>query len=130
MIKKDVINIYNLPKDVKFCKKCTISNQRLRITFNSNGISAACNLNIYKRNGNDWKKRGSELKKLLDRNRSNDGPNDYIIPFSGGKDSSHFYINREFLEKNKNKKFDYMRSKEAKFFINSINSDFENLYID
>ena len=41
---------------------------------------------------------------------------------------NYLYINRKFLGKNKNKEFDYMRSKEAKFFINDIY--FENLYID
>ena len=54
--RKDVINIYNLPKDVKFCKKCTISNQRPRITFDSNGVCSACNFNEFKRVGIDWKK--------------------------------------------------------------------------
>ena len=87
--RKDVINIYNLPKDVKFCKKCTISNQRPRITFDSNGVCSACNFNEFKRVGIDWKKRENELEKLLDLNRSNDGSYDCIIPCSGGKDGSY-----------------------------------------
>ncbi len=87
--RKDVINIYNLPKDVKFCKKCTISNQRPRITFDSNGICSACNFNEFKRTQIDWEKREKELEKLLDLNRSNDGSYDCIIPCSGGKDGSY-----------------------------------------
>ena len=32
-----------LPKEIKFCKKCVVSNQRPRITFDKNGICSACN---------------------------------------------------------------------------------------
>ena len=31
--KKNVLKILKLPKEVKFCRKCTISNQRPRISF-------------------------------------------------------------------------------------------------
>ena len=31
--KKNVLKLYNLSKDVIYCKKCTISNQRPRITL-------------------------------------------------------------------------------------------------
>ena len=41
--KKDTKKKYNLPTDIKFCKKCAISNQRPRITFDENGICSACN---------------------------------------------------------------------------------------
>ncbi len=30
-------------KPIIFCKKCVISNQRPRITFDENGICSACN---------------------------------------------------------------------------------------
>ena len=43
MKKKFVENFYNLPSEVKFCKKCTVSNQRPRITFDKDGICSACN---------------------------------------------------------------------------------------
>ena len=33
MKKKNVLEQYKLPKEVKFCKICTISNQRPRINF-------------------------------------------------------------------------------------------------
>ena len=32
-----------LPKEIKFCKKCVISNQRPRIIFDSQGVCSACN---------------------------------------------------------------------------------------
>ena len=41
---KNVIKLYNLPEKVLYCKLCTISNQRPRISFDKNGICSACNL--------------------------------------------------------------------------------------
>ena len=54
--KKNVINMYKLPEKVIFCKKCTISNQRPRISFDENGICSACNFADFKKN-HDWVKR-------------------------------------------------------------------------
>ncbi|MDB3961746.1 N-acetyl sugar amidotransferase [Paracoccaceae bacterium] len=88
MKKNDVLLKYNLPKDVKFCKKCTISNQRPRITFDKNGVCSACNFAETKRATN-WKDRELELKSLLDKHRSKDGRHDVIVPCSGGKDGSY-----------------------------------------
>lgn len=79
---------YNLPDKVQFCKKCTISNQRPRITFDINGICSACNYSKYKNDSIDWVKREEELVQTLDRFRSNDGSYDVIVPSSGGKDSA------------------------------------------
>ena len=31
-----------LPKKIKFCKNCVVSNQRPRTKFNSEGICSAC----------------------------------------------------------------------------------------
>ena len=43
MFKKiDIAKTYNLPKEVKFCKECVVSNQRPRITFDKNGVCNAC----------------------------------------------------------------------------------------
>ena len=55
-MKKDTIKMYNLPKEVKYCKKCTISNQRPRITFDENGVCSACKYRTVKEN-TDWEKR-------------------------------------------------------------------------
>lgn len=79
---------YNLPSEVKFCKKCTISNQRPRIKFDDKGICSACNFAEFKKNSINWKKREEELVEMLDRFRLNDGSYDVIVPSSGGKDST------------------------------------------
>ncbi len=90
MIKnKNVLKRYNLPEKVKFCKKCIISNQRPRITFDENGICSACNFAEMKKNKFDWVKREEELIKLLDKHRRNDGRYDVIVPCSGGKDAAY-----------------------------------------
>lgn len=85
MIKRDLIKMYNLPTEIKFCKKCTISNQRPRITLDENGVCSACNYSVHKRQL-DWEMREKELRELCDRHRKNDGSYDVIVPCSGGKD--------------------------------------------
>lgn len=79
---------YNLPSEVRYCKKCIISNQRPRITFDENGVCSACNFSEYKERVVDWDKREKELWVLLDKYRRNDGRYDVIVPSSGGKDSA------------------------------------------
>lgn len=78
---------YSLPRDVAFCKKCVVSNQRPRISFDSEGVCSACRFQEYKK-GIDWSARDSELSALLDRYRSKNGQHDVIVPCSGGKDGS------------------------------------------
>ena len=94
---------YGLPKDIGFCKKCVISNQRpnsdveykhtknskkATINFNEEGICDACKLAEQKHSGHiDWDEREERLKALCDKHRKNDGSYDCIVPGSGGKDS-------------------------------------------
>lgn len=93
---------YGLPREVKFCKRCVISNQRpsstveyvhtkaskkTTIGFDSEGICDACRYAEQKKKKIDWKKREQELKELCDRYRKNDGSYDCLVPGSGGKDS-------------------------------------------
>src|SRR5208337_999033 len=85
---KNVLKMYKLPAEVKFCKKCTISNQRPRITFDEEGVCSACRFADYKRTKIDWTLREKELRDLCDKFRKNDGSYDVIVPSSGGKDSS------------------------------------------
>lgn len=85
MIKRDIQKMYNLPEEIKFCKKCTISNQRPRISFDEKGICSACNFSEQKKQF-DWHAREKELLDLCDRHRKNDGAYDVIVPCSGGKD--------------------------------------------
>jgi len=77
-----------LPREVKFCNKCVMSNQRPRITFNEQGICSACTYADTKKREIDWKDRKKQFKDLCDRHRSKDGSYDVIVPCSGGKDSS------------------------------------------
>lgn len=93
---------YGLPNEVKFCKKCVMSNQRptsaiefkhtidskkSTMNFDEDGVCDACKTSEIKDNIN-WGMRESELIKLLDKHRKNDGSYDCIVPGSGGKDSA------------------------------------------
>lgn len=95
---------YGLPEEVKFCKKCVISNQRPNSTvefknkanesksvidFDDEGVCSACRYHETKEVGIDWGQREETLWKLLDKFRSKDGSYDVIIPGSGGKDSAY-----------------------------------------
>ncbi len=73
---------------MRFCKKCTISNQRPRINFDEQGVCSACNYAEYKRTNVDWKQRESELNELCNHYRKSNGEYDVIVPCSGGKDGS------------------------------------------
>lgn len=93
---------FGLPEQVKFCKKCVISNQRPNseiefrhniktkkktIYFDEQGVCDPCRYHEKKMNEINWKKREEELRKLCDKHRRNDGRYDCIVPGSGGKDS-------------------------------------------
>ncbi|WP_319777800.1 N-acetyl sugar amidotransferase [Maridesulfovibrio sp.] len=78
---------FNLPDEIKFCKRCTMSNQRPRITFDDEGICSACRFAEYKNFVVDWDERDKELRALCDKHRSKDGSYDVVVPSSGGKDS-------------------------------------------
>ncbi len=77
----------DLPAEVRFCKKCVVSNQRPRIVFDKEGVCSACKY-IDIKNQSDWSSREEELKSLCDEHRRDDGRYDVIVPCSGGKDSS------------------------------------------
>ena len=77
-----------IPREVRWCKKCVISNQRPRIIFDENGVCSACNNREIRKNI-DWNKRDIELRQLLDQHRSDSGSWDVIVPSSGGKDSCY-----------------------------------------
>jgi len=89
MEKRNVRQKYNLPEQVRFCKKCVISNQRPRITFDEDGICSACRYAEYKIEKIDWNQRENELIDLCAKHRRSDGSYDVIVPCSGGKDGSY-----------------------------------------
>jgi N-acetyl sugar amidotransferase len=80
--------LYKLPDDVKFCKKCVMSNQRPRITFDHEGICNACRYWESKKNQQiNWQEREKLLIETLNKHRKKDGGYDVLVPSSGGKDS-------------------------------------------
>lgn len=94
---------FGLPSEVKFCKRCVMSNQRpvsevefkhtintkkRTMAFDDEGICDACRANE-KKEKIDWTKREEELLALLDKHRSKNGSYDCIVPGSGGKDSAY-----------------------------------------
>jgi len=83
---KNVLKLYNLPIEVIYCKKCVMSNQRPRITFNEVGVCSACTYREMKEKTIDWNQRKKELIELCDKYRKNDGTYDVLVPCSGGKD--------------------------------------------
>ncbi|MDP6579465.1 MAG: N-acetyl sugar amidotransferase [Vicinamibacterales bacterium] len=78
----------NQPSDVVFCRRCVVSNQRPRITFDEEGVCSACRFAHEKHHVVDWEQRGLELRELCERHRRTDGRYDVIVPGSGGKDSA------------------------------------------
>jgi N-acetyl sugar amidotransferase len=93
---------YGLPRAVRFCRRCVISNQRPSsavefqhtreskkhtIYFDEKGVCDACRLADEKHHRIDWAARERELKALCDRYRRADGQYDCVVPGSGGKDS-------------------------------------------
>jgi N-acetyl sugar amidotransferase len=89
--------VLELPKEIKFCRKCVVSNQRPRIVFDDEGVCSACHYAEYKHNKIDFAAREKELEKLLDQHRSKDGGYDVIVPASGGKDSG--FVAHQLKEK-------------------------------
>ena len=94
---------YGLPREVVFCKRCVMSNQRpsssiefrhapsaqhRTLYVDEEGICDACRFADIKE-GIDWEGREAELRQLLDEHRRDDGYYDCIVPGSGGKDSCY-----------------------------------------
>jgi N-acetyl sugar amidotransferase len=95
--------LYGLPRQVLFCRRCVVSNQRPSsvveqkstgkekkptIDFDAEGVCSACRYAEYKASSIDWAEREHKLKELCDRYRSRNGSYDCIVPGSGGKDSA------------------------------------------
>lgn len=93
---------YGLPRDIRFCVRCVISNQRpsssvefkhhkqsrkATIQLDEEGVCDACRAAEQKNHEIDWEARERELVDLCDRYRSRNGSFDCLVPGSGGKDS-------------------------------------------
>lgn len=80
--------LHQLPKEVKFCRNCVVSNQRPRTEFDAEGLCSACRWSREKDFVVNWVEREKELQELCKRFRSKDGSFDVVVPGSGGKDSA------------------------------------------
>lgn len=77
---------------LKYCAECVLPSTKPDLSFDSNGICAACN-NYKMRKDIDWVKREQDLVAIFDRYRRKDGSNwECIVPVSGGKDSTYQVI--------------------------------------
>ncbi len=103
---------YGLPLDVKFCRVCTISNQRMAsvvesksrasdpkptIYFDDEGICSACRFAEIKKTKINWQERDEMLRKLCNEHRSKTGAHDILVSGSGGKDS--YFVSTLLKEK-------------------------------
>lgn len=94
---------YGLPAEVRFCKRCVMSNQRPSsypefkhtkdrkaptLHIDEEGVCDACR-HAEQKDLIDWEQRERELVELCDRYRKNDGSYDCLVPGSGGKDSAY-----------------------------------------
>jgi N-acetyl sugar amidotransferase len=92
---------YGLNSQIKFCKRCTYSNQKPTsekeynhkastkkntLFLDLQGVCYACRV-LEKKEKIDWDLRKHKLKKLCDKYRSRNGKYDCLVPGSGGKDS-------------------------------------------
>jgi N-acetyl sugar amidotransferase len=100
---KKIETYFGLPSEVKFCKRCVMSNQRpasavefkhtkdskkVTLNFDEDGICDACR-NADAKEAINWIEREEKLIELLNKHRKNDGSYDCLVPGSGGKDSAY-----------------------------------------
>ena len=84
----------NFKNNIQYCKNCLMPSSRPRIIFDKK----ICNACKYKnsRKKIDYKKRDTELVKILNKFRSKKDDYDCIVPWSGGKDSSYIAYQLKF----------------------------------
>lgn len=103
MAREELEAYYGLPREVRYCRRCVISNQRPTstpefrnsperrigtIAFDEHGVCDACRYADAKEQI-DWEERERQLERLCDRYRSTSGAYDCLVPGSGGKDSCY-----------------------------------------
>jgi N-acetyl sugar amidotransferase len=92
---------YGLPREVKYCSRCTYSNQKPNseqefkhalttrkptLRFDAERVCLACRV-AEEKETTDWEQRRRALEQLCDEYRRSDGGYDVLVPGSGGKDS-------------------------------------------
>ena len=78
--------------NLKYCTKCVMPNTKPDLFFDKQGVCDACRsseLKHAKIKGINWKERGKQFEKIINKYRSKDGYYDCIVPVSGGKDSHY-----------------------------------------
>ena len=98
------MNSDNNIKEVVFCKKCVMSNQRPGSTvefkniknekkfipFNQSAavLHGACEFKVIKDTEIDWQEESFFYESFVEKYRSRNGSHDVVIPGSGGKDGT------------------------------------------
>ncbi|MEF2144721.1 MAG: N-acetyl sugar amidotransferase [Desulfovibrionaceae bacterium] len=76
---------------MKYCTRCLMPDTKFGLTFDRDGVCAACRTHERKKNaldGIDWQERGDAFEILVDEARAVRAPYyDALVPVSGGKDS-------------------------------------------
>lgn len=78
-----------LPRNILFCRKCLISNQRPRIIFNKDNVCSACINKQYLNEKVDWTQRENDFDQLVLEHKKKSNVWDVLVPSSGGKDSGY-----------------------------------------
>ncbi len=78
-------------RKLHYCKQCVIPDSKPFLTFDGNGVCAACRAHETKHkhlSGIDWEDRKRQLDELVDEAKRRKAPfYDVLVPVSGGKDS-------------------------------------------
>ena len=83
--------VHVMPENVIWCKKCVISNQRPRITFDEDGICSGCLVHDEKYFNINWAKKAKEFKILVANYRNkNNSHYDCVVHVNGIGDD--FYV--------------------------------------
>ena len=81
---------------MRYCTKCILPDSRPGIFLDKNGICSGCQGHILK-NKINWKKRYSQLLKIVKKVKKTKNNYHCIVPISGGKDSWYQVIEAKKL---------------------------------
>lgn len=74
---------------MKYCTNCLLPSTKPQLTFNENGVCAAC-ISYWNRPEIDWEQRQKKFLSIVSEIKKNNKKNnwDCVVPVSGGKDST------------------------------------------